>query len=168
MKIPNIKQKTIYELSLLFDNKRITKLICLITCVVGSLTAFSCSGARIIWRICVLPKYVLPLMLFNILWILNCFMFGIVIAIAFSCRGSKSIFLRSLISYFTALFWYPLLLGSTAAFCAAASIFISAAYLISVSRVFFRYSLIGAAASGMIILFFIYVLYFTLSFATLN
>ena len=156
------------EIRLLFDRPRYLVLPCVLTLCLGLFTWISSDGIGIVWRLTKHPPFAPPLWLMFIMWAFVYSLFGIIISCSMICGLKCSLSLSTVVSYFAALFWCPIMLTAGAGFCAVGSLCLSAAYLLRVTKVIYRYSLLTAVSGVLIVIFETYMVCFSVGCVLLN
>ena len=165
MKLKHIVSR---EISLFMGRPRRLLIPCVLTLCIGIVSWLSCDGIGFVWRITRHPSFTPPLALLFIMWSLVYALFGLVISYSMICGLNSSLCLSAVVSYFTALFWCPIMLSAGAGICAVCTLVLSGVYLFRVMRVICKYSIIISLASVSICVFYVYMIYFSLVTSILN
>lgn len=131
---------------------------------IGVLTWLSCNGISLVWRASLHPSLCLPLPLLFTLCIFVYLLFGCLITLGYTCSIGAEICIKAAVAYFAFLFWCPLTLLAGIGICGACALLLSIAYLVYLLKIFWGSSLLGTALSLSIVVFEIYLVYFTVGF----
>lgn len=165
MKLKHIIER---EICLFFGRPRYLAIPCVLALCIGLVTWISSEGIGIVWRLTKHPPFAPPLWLLFIMWAAAYILFGVIIAYSVICGLKNAISLSTVVSYFAALFWCPIMLTAGAGICAVCTLCLSAVYLFRTVSVIWRYSILTTLSAVLIIVFEIYMVCFSIGCAFLN
>lgn len=157
-----------YEVSLLAVS-RVRFFITVCTAlVIGVFTWLSCDGISFVWKTSLHPSFCLPLSVMFCLCALTYIVFGCLIILGYTCSLGTEICIKATVAYFAFLFWCPLTLLAGVGICGLCAVAISAIYLVYLIKIFWHTSLLGTLLCASLVVFFIYLFYFTVGFTIIN
>lgn len=139
-----------------------------ITVAVGWLVWLSSDGITVVWKASFHPAGTLPLWLMFSLWIAVYFMYGLLVSIGKLCSLGTELCGKSVVAYVASLFWCPTVLLAGVGICGLCAIITSLAYTLYILKFYARISVIGTVCSLFIVIFEVYLLFFTVGFTILN
>ena len=139
-----------------------------LTVLTGIIVWLSCDGITLVWKTSFHPSLSIPLWLMTFLCIIIYMMFEFLISIGSVCSVSAELWLKAVVAYFASLFWYPLTLLAGVGFCGVCAVVASLAYTLYILKIYAKLSLLGMIFSVCIIIYEIYLLYFTVGFTIIN
>lgn len=163
-----IKRRLICEMRSLLASPIKLLVPCAAALVLGILTWISCRGLGLIWRHSAHPSLSLPLPVFIFAWCIIYLLMGVLFTLASQDGSCPSLSLKMLVAYLSLLFWCPLLMIAGNLLCSLAALVLSVSYLTSVIKVLGKFSLLAVFCFGAVLLFLIYMGYFTVIFAMIN
>ena len=139
-----------------------------ITAIVGVLVWLSCDGISLVWKTSYHPSFCILLWMMFSLWTVTYILFGILISMGRICSLGGELCLKAVIGYVAGLFWCPLTLLAGGGLCGVFAIVASIAYTAYIMKLYCKISILGLLCSLTIVIYEVYMLFFTMGFTIIN